>query len=675
MHDAPTEPVLDQWAYLITMTGCPAGPVMSQGVRISWSTKPRWNNGTPPFHRGAADICTNFGRNQGRLRPHARPPSSRSRNASPRGSVLGIARAEPACWRGSIMRRGKPPGNPLICEFYSGDGFHKGPVLEIYPDGFFVETDAEVERGTVLEIHLENPVSGESVIADSIVEQRVEPTTLAPHQARGLELRIFYLTPEYSVLIGTMPPSQARESPRKTSERIERRIAEHDWASALRTDGTSAARSRRRSRGLGKFEVAKQPPQLVPLFERAGKSIFEEAPPAPRVLVIDDGELSDVIAMLHGLGGTPRRLTPAVDGTLHDWIPPTHLLVITAKRALSLGHSLDLPDADFAAIVVSDSNARMLHHIVHQLGYLFMVRRPVHPEALRTLLRQTLNDDGGRRASARTAIGCHARWKLFGTLRRHNGTLLDLSPNSCQLLVRDTVPLYSRIHIRIPADASGSQRVDVRGRVVRRATLEGEQRALGIILEDLTPRARDRLARVIAALASGPARFDTRDDGPENLPIESAASAGNTAADPQQAAPADAENGRERRRQRRAAFQRELVSLEAGSEMVHLSLIGRDLSVEGMRVEPNPDLQLDDRLRLAFYDCNDSEPLILNAVVTRNDGRLGSLLRFVGVDSTIRSRLVRTIEGLPSIESLSDTEPEAAWAAIGQLELVSKEPE
>jgi hypothetical protein len=560
------------------------------------------------------------------------------------------------------VRPRNPPVTELIGKFDFDGQRYKGRVLDLYPTGLFLETDAAVERSTVLEIRLEDPASARVVVAESIVEQRVEPTALAPRQPRGLKLRLFHLSAEYSVLIGAMAPSAAAATA-APSERIERKIAERNWVTELDTGVGSTAPPRphppahdRAASGSDRGEA--------PLQQRAGEPIFDEESPAPKAVLIDDGELDDVAAILQGLGVRVGRTTPAGDNSLPDWVAPTHLLVISAKRALSLGYSLDLGNAAFTGLVVTDSSTRTLHPIVHRLGYRFLVRRPVHPEALRTLMRQALHRDSGRRAAPRVAIGCRASFRPAGALRRREGTLVDLSPDSCQLLVADKISLGTRLQIRLPAASTGGRRIDLAGRVVRRGALDRERRALGIVFDELPKRMRDRVLRLMEELERGPARFDGRVevDAPIGASVEPEASAP-SAEDRDAPRP-------ERRRSKRAAFRRELVALDAGSEAVRLSLIGCDLSVEGMRVEPNPELSVDDHLRLAFYDCDDGEPLLLHAVVTRNDGRRGSCLRFIGIDAESRARLERAIDELPSIESVEGDEPEGAWAAIGQVELV-----
>jgi len=226
------------------------------------------------------------------------------------------------------------------------------------------------------------------------------------------------------------------------------------------------------------------------------------------------------------------------------------------------------------------------------------------------------------------------------------------------------VPMGSRVRIRIPDPVTGERRIDVAGRVVRRGALSREQRALGVVFEGLSQRMQEQLARLVEAFETGPSRFDGGVEGEVSLAaIEAPDSA------PPQTDGDDAPRT-ERRREKRAVFQRELVALDVGTEEVRLSLIGRDLSIGGMRVEPNPELEVDDQLRLAFYDCEEGDPLLLHAVVTRIDGRLGSCLRFIGLEPDARARLARAIVALPSIESVEGTDPEGAWAAIGQVELL-----
>ena len=189
-------------------------------------------------------------------------------------------------------------------------------------------------------------------------------------------------------------------------------------------------------------------------------------------------------------------------------------------RALSLRLPLSATAGDFVPVVVTDSEARTVQPAMHRLGYRYVVRRPVHPEALRTLLRQILNDDSGRRAARRVATGCPARWKQGWRWRE--GTVIDLSTESCQLLVREPVPVDSNVRIRIPGEVTGGKSISVSGRVVRRATLVGERRALGVQFDDVSQRMRDRLEKMIATVEGGPVRLAAdprRDDAAFERPV------------------------------------------------------------------------------------------------------------------------------------------------------------
>ena len=56
--------------------------------------------------------------------------------------------------------------------------------------------------------------------------------------------------------------------------------------------------------------------------------------------------------------------------------------------------------------------------------------------------------------------------------------------------------------------------------------------------------------------------------------------------------------------------------------------MGRDLSSGGMRVAPNADLIVGDVLKLVIYGPAGRPPLVLRAVVFRDDGSDGCVLRF-----------------------------------------------
>jgi hypothetical protein len=82
-------------------------------------------------------------------------------------------------------------------------------------------------------------------------------------------------------------------------------------------------------------------------------------------------------------------------------------------------------------------------------------------------------------------------------------------------------------------------------------------------------------------------------------------------------------------------------------------LVGRDLSVGGLRVDAHPGLAVGRRLRLAIYDAASLAPLVVDAWVVRDDGPRGVVMRFAGVIGDTLRRLRQLVAQLPALEELS----------------------
>jgi hypothetical protein len=95
--------------------------------------------------------------------------------------------------------------------------------------------------------------------------------------------------------------------------------------------------------------------------------------------------------------------------------------------------------------------------------------------------------------------------------------------------------------------------------------------------------------------------------------------------------------------------------------------MGRDLSVGGMRIEPNPDLEVGTRLRLAIYGEPMEEPFVVRARVARNDGDEGIGLRFEQISTGVAARLESLVAGLPSVESLHGGETDALGSVVSRI--------
>ena len=120
----------------------------------------------------------------------------------------------------------------------------------------------------------------------------------------------------------------------------------------------------------------------------------------------------------------------------------------------------------------------------------------------------------------------------------------------------------------------------------------------------------------------------------------------------------------ERRGKRRAAYTHTVPAF--GKRALRV-LVGRDLSVGGMRIDPLPGLELGDRLHLAVYGDAGESPFLVWATVKRDDGENGMALAFDTLERTTADRLERLVGSLPSVESLHDTEAQAMGTVMSEI--------
>ena len=95
-------------------------------------------------------------------------------------------------------------------------------------------------------------------------------------------------------------------------------------------------------------------------------------------------------------------------------------------------------------------------------------------------------------------------------------------------------------------------------------------------------------------------------------------------------------------------------------------LIGRDLSMTGIRVERGPALAVGARISIALYRSQREEPLIFDAEVLREDLE-GVALRFVGLSPEQILWLEQMLERLPPLESLTGDAPEGERLVVSKL--------
>jgi hypothetical protein len=228
---------------------------------------------------------------------------------------------------------------------------------------------------------------------------------------------------------------------------------------------------------------------------------------SPAVLLLDDGELDDVQEILDAArvpygrvrGGAIVSKTP----------PPSRLLVSTPRRieAVHLPEPGDPEAEGLVRIVVVSEDSTTLRARLREVGFDYLVRRPVHPEALRLLLLHCLYAGEERRAEPRVPVGFEVSFRT-GLLPRR-ATLADLSTRGCRLLSKWALEPGKRITVTIPQRAGVAESIAVKGRVIRmsldeRLGAEGPY-STAVAFEPVSAEVRHELEWILEERARGPA--------------------------------------------------------------------------------------------------------------------------------------------------------------------------
>jgi hypothetical protein len=404
------------------------------------------------------------------------------------------------------------------------------------------------------------------------------------------------------------------------------------------------------------------------------------------VLLLDDGELDDVQEILDDLGiaygrvrgGAIARNTP----------PPTRLLISTPRRidAVHMPARGDAANDGLTRIVVVSEDSTTLRAKLREIGFDYLVRRPVHPEALRLLLLHCLYTGDERRREPRVPVGFEISFRT-GLLPRR-AALVDLSSRGCRLVSRFALEPGKRITLQIPQALGTNEALTLRGRIIRMSLDENlgpdGPYSAGVLFEDVPAEARQELEWLLEERAQGPAVLQpVAADLPEPPPLDPEISEGGeprvsidlevdvrVSPDPEPKRETKSKKTkrepveRDRRRSRRGSYEKKVPAF--GTRALRV-LVARDLSQGGMRVERFSGLEVGDRLHLAIYGAADHEPFLVWATVTRDDGAYGMALVFDEVTPQLAEQLEKVVADLPSVESLHDDEARAMGTVVTEI--------
>ncbi len=373
---------------------------------------------------------------------------------------------------------------------------------------------------------------------------------------------------------------------------------------------------------------------------------------APMALIADDGELTEVRSVLRDVEVefAERRGNTATGADL-----PKSLLVSTPQYAMTLERLRQqrAPESRPLHLVVTGELSRTLRSALERSSCDIVVAQPVDPSALRLLILRALYQGTKKRRFKRVAIGADV--KLRVGRRKASASLAQLSLRGCGLVSQQAADLGQPVSVILPGSLTGSGRLTLDGRVVgarpvRRGGKGGHE--LAVFFDAHDAAAKQAVRALIESHALGGATLNDASGAEPAGPRHEGQPGGSRA------------SRRSVKRSPRKLFARHVL---AGLDGDSLTLIGRDLSSQGMRVKPDPGLRLGAELKLALYGRAGIPPVAIRAVVTRDDGDAGWYLRFRAVSKASEARLEKLMESLPLVTSKAPDTAERPGVVVSEV--------
>jgi hypothetical protein len=359
-------------------------------------------------------------------------------------------------------------------------------------------------------------------------------------------------------------------------------------------------------------------------------------PDTPRpVLIADDGDLEEVREALDGLG------IPWLEASARRGEPPeaVSLLVTNTRHALARGVA---PPTSSLHLVLYDARSRGLRRVLERSGCDLALERPLASHTLALVAAQALYAGPERRRGPRVVMSAPVELRAAGA--SEPATLVELSLRGCGLLALRDPGVGREICVLFPPELTQGAALEASGPAlsVVPAGAGAPERRIAMAFRLMNGPSRRVIAGIMERLGAG-AELRPRMARPALAPAELPRRPG------------------ERREGARRPFEQRVLA--AGVGMSHL-LIGCDLSTGGMRVRPDTDLALGDELRLAIHSRPGLPAIMVKAVVTRDDGAEGVLLRFHDVPPSIAARLEQIVDGLPSAAARATSSARSAPGVV-----------
>ena len=187
-----------------------------------------------------------------------------------------------------------------------------------------------------------------------------------------------------------------------------------------------------------------------------------------RVMLLDDGELTDVAALLDEM--SIDYIRPGTREMAEVSMPPLDLLITTTSHAdlVQRGSPAGARPGCPFRIIATDEKSDSLHQKLHGLGFHLKVRLPGHREVWDLLIRRALYPGEERRSEERIAVGASVSLALEANARGRTGArLMDISNRGCRILTPYRMTLGRTLSVILPSQVSGGLSLRLDGEVVR----------------------------------------------------------------------------------------------------------------------------------------------------------------------------------------------------------------
>jgi hypothetical protein len=370
--------------------------------------------------------------------------------------------------------------------------------------------------------------------------------------------------------------------------------------------------------------------------------------PVPSALLLDDGELGRVRSVLARLGVEFEHHTgyEGAGGVFR----PRQLLVTSASRAgfVSELETLDGEACDPIWVCAHNQDFLPMRERLRGLGAHYLISSVLDLVAMRLFFLQVLHRGAERRRNPRLQVLEAIPYRIGAVSGK--GHLEEISRGGCRVVTTEPAPAGTDATVCLPPELSRGEKWWLSGTVTHCSPEAersgGEGFSVIVVFCNLEPGAQACVDAILAGRNLG-----TRIT-PLDPPHEQSAEMPERAPDrspPPAAPPApDAEAAEAARRDPRHRYPSKLMVLDDDAPRV---VLGRDLSVTGIRLAAHPSLSVGARLSIVLYGGVGDEELEVAAEVVREDAG-GFGLNFVSVTSEQQAWLGRVIAELPQIQSL-----------------------